>query len=278
MAEKLAKGARISGNVRDKLATDLKKYEGARASGTSLARPAAPTVRAPVAVRVRCRVARPWWCDPGQEEEVLTHGVPADLLDRGGLRLSVQAPIARVTLARPQARNAQTPATWRALTAVGAALGPDVVVLDEGPSFSAGLDRRMLDGTGVEEASLADLAALDAPALDRTLAGFQAAFTWWRRSSAVTVAAVAGHAVGAGFQLALACDLIVCAEDAQFAMREVSLGLVPDLGGTGRLVAAVGSARALEICGTGAGSVRARRSTSWPSPPYPRATRRRWTT
>lgn len=128
-----------------------------------------------------------------------------------------------------------------------------VVVLDaEGPSFSAGLDRRMLDGAGPEdEPSLADLAALGAPALDRTLAGFQAAFTWWRRSPAVTVAAVGGHAVGAGFQLALACDLIVCAEDAQFAMREVSLGLVPDLGGTGRLVSAVGSARALEICGTG---------------------------
>ena len=55
----------------------------------------------------------------------------------------------------------------------------------------------MLDGAGVEDKpSLADLAALDAPALDRTLAGFQSAFTWWRRSSAVTVAAVAGHAVG----------------------------------------------------------------------------------
>ena len=177
------------------------------------------------------------------------------MLDRGGLRLSVEAPTARVTLARPEARNAQTPATWRALTAVGASLGSDVriVVLDaEGPSFSAGLDRRMLEGAGIEgEPGLADLAALDPQTLDETLAGFQAAFTWWRRSPAVTVAAVAGHAVGAGFQLALACDLVLCAEDARFAMREVSLGLVPDLGGTARLVAAVGYARALEICGTG---------------------------
>jgi enoyl-CoA hydratase/carnithine racemase len=65
------------------------------------------------------------------------------------------------------------------------------------------------------------------------------------------VAAVAGHAVGAGFQLALACDLVVCAEDARFAMRETSLGLVPDLGGTARLVEAVGYPRALEICATG---------------------------
>jgi enoyl-CoA hydratase/carnithine racemase len=62
---------------------------------------------------------------------------------------------------------------------------------------------------------------------------------------------VQGHAVGAGFQLALACDLVVCADDARFAMRETSLGLVPDLGGTAPLVAAVGYSRALEICGTG---------------------------
>jgi enoyl-CoA hydratase/carnithine racemase len=57
--------------------------------------------------------------------------------------------------------------------------------------------------------------------------------------------------VGAGFQLALACDLRVVADDARFAMRETSLGLVPDLGGTKPLVDAVGYSRALEICATG---------------------------
>jgi enoyl-CoA hydratase/carnithine racemase len=57
--------------------------------------------------------------------------------------------------------------------------------------------------------------------------------------------------VGAGFQLALACDLVVVADDAQLCMRETTLGLVPDLGGTGRLVEAVGYARALELCVTG---------------------------
>ncbi|MFW6205429.1 MAG: enoyl-CoA hydratase/isomerase family protein, partial [Actinomycetota bacterium] len=63
-----------------------------------------------------------------------------------------------MTLARPATRNAQTPATWRAFAAVGDALaaastGSDavrVVVVDaQGPSFSAGLDLRLLDGTGV---------------------------------------------------------------------------------------------------------------------------------
>ena len=62
---------------------------------------------------------------------------------------------------------------------------------------------------------------------------------------------VHGYAIGAGFQLALAADLRVAALDAWFAMRETSLGLVPDLGGTGPLVHLVGYARALEICATG---------------------------
>jgi enoyl-CoA hydratase/carnithine racemase len=57
--------------------------------------------------------------------------------------------------------------------------------------------------------------------------------------------------VGAGFQLALACDLRVCSTAARFAMRETSLGLVPDLTGTHPLVRAVGYQRALELCGTG---------------------------
>ena len=60
-----------------------------------------------------------------------------------------------------------------------------------------------------------------------------------------------GHAIGAGFQLALACDLRVLADNASLAMAEVTLGLVPDLAGTKRLVDLVGYARALEICVTG---------------------------
>ena len=58
-------------------------------------------------------------------------------------------------------------------------------------------------------------------------------------------------AAGAGFQLALACDLRVCGDDARFAMRETSLGLVPDLTGTHPLVSTVGYSRALELCATG---------------------------
>ncbi len=177
------------------------------------------------------------------------------------MEFSVQPPVARVTLARPAVRNAQTPATWRALAAVGKALiaaatGADpvraVVVGARGPSFSAGLDRRLLDGTGIAgEPDVAALAASDTNTLDKTLAGYQAGFRWLHESPLISVAAVHGHAVGAGFQLALACDIVLCSDDARFAVREPALGLIPDLGGTAHLVAAVGYQRALEICATG---------------------------
>ena len=145
---------------------------------------------------------------------------------------------------------------WRDLTAIGRHLLADdsvrvVVLRAEGASFSAGLDRAMFS-TGTEgEPGLAALAAYDDVQLDATIAGFQEAFTWWRDPRLLSIAAVQGHAVGAGFQLALGCDLRVLADDAQLAMKEPSLGLVPDLAGTKPLVDAVGYSRALEICATG---------------------------
>jgi enoyl-CoA hydratase/carnithine racemase len=181
--------------------------------------------------------------------------VPEALLRRGHVRVDQVGEVLTVTLDRPDARNAQTPATWAALTAVGEHLpeGVRVVVLrGAGPSFSAGLDRAMLSPQGVAgEPSLVDLAGMEAEAVDRQIAEYQRAVRCWSRPEIVSVAAVQGHAIGAGFQLALACDLRILADDAQLAMPETSLGLVPDLTGTGPLVRAVGFARALEICVTG---------------------------
>ena len=172
-----------------------------------------------------------------------------------GLRLSRGEQRWDLVLAAPERRNAQLPATWRALIAVGeavAAEGPRVVVLSaEGPSFSAGLDRAMFTGQVPGERGLPQLAGLDDDAIDAEIAFYQTAFSWWRECDAITVAAVQGHAVGAGFQLALGCDLRVVADDVAFAMKETSLGLVPDLAGTWPLVEAVGYARALEICVSG---------------------------
>ncbi|MFE6402949.1 enoyl-CoA hydratase/isomerase family protein [Streptomyces alboflavus] len=179
----------------------------------------------------------------------------APVLDRDGVRLTVDEAVATVTLTNAAKRNAQSPALWRALTEVGRVLPGSVRVVllrGEGKSFSAGLDRQAFTPEGFDgEPSFIDLARGADDELDAAIAEYQDAFTWWRRGDLVSIAAVQGHAIGAGFQLALACDLRVAADDAQFAMRETSLGLVPDLTGTHPLVSLVGYARALEICATG---------------------------
>ncbi len=177
-----------------------------------------------------------------------------DVLERGGVRLDENGLVATITLSRPATKNSQTPATWMALRAIGAALDPAVrvvVVQGEGDTFSSGLDRRMLSPEGFEgEASVLSLLDMPDGEMAESIAGWQEGFTWLRRSDIISIAAVRGSAVGAGFQLALACDLRVLSEDARFSMREPILGLVPDLTGTKPLVELVGYARALEICAT----------------------------
>jgi enoyl-CoA hydratase/carnithine racemase len=168
-----------------------------------------------------------------------------------GLRLEIDGAVATITLIRPDLRNAQTPGMWRALARIGDTLPVKVrvvVVRGAGPSFSSGIDLRAFTPEGVpgEDAALTPDAGPDE--IERTLAGYQRAFTWLRRPAIVSIAAVQGHAIGAGFQLALACDLRIVAEDASFCVKEPALGLVPDLTGTKPLVDAVGLARALEMC------------------------------
>jgi enoyl-CoA hydratase/carnithine racemase len=170
-----------------------------------------------------------------------------------GLRLEVDGPVATVTLDRPEVRNAQTPAMWLALSEIGRTL-PDevrvVVVTGEGETFSAGLDRAMLDPANAGEGSVLGLLALSDEDASARIEEFQRGFTWLRDPRFVSIAKVRGHAIGAGFQLALSCDLRVVADDAKFSMKESALGLVPDLTGTKPLVEHVGYARALEICAT----------------------------
>jgi enoyl-CoA hydratase/carnithine racemase len=108
----------------------------------------------------------------------------------------------------------------------------------------------MLDpGTPSDESVVGLLSLSDEEASTR-IGEFQEGFTWLRDPRFVSIAKVRGYAIGAGFQLALSCDLRVIADDTKFAMKESALGLVPDLTGTKPLVEHVGYARALEICAT----------------------------
>lgn len=189
------------------------------------------------------------------EARLAESAVDVGLLDRGGVGLTISGPRATITLDRPDKLNAQTPHTWKALREIGLRLPGEVrvvVVRGNGRAFSAGLDRRLF---GVDEVDgVPGLLALGQRATeqaDAVLSGFQQAFSWLREPERVTIAAVHGHAIGAGFQLALACDLRILTDDAKLRMAETSLGIVPDLGGTLPLVHAVGYAKAVEICLTG---------------------------
>jgi enoyl-CoA hydratase/carnithine racemase len=175
-------------------------------------------------------------------------------LAAAGLSVHLDGPVLTVTLDKAHRRNSQTPRLWHALADIGAGV-PDevraVVVRGAGDHFSAGLDIGLLSPEGLEgEESIAELMQQSDAVISETIDGYQQGFTWLGDPRFVSVAQVQGYAIGAGFQLALACDLRVAADDVRFCMKEPALGLVPDLAGTKPLVGLVGYARALEICAT----------------------------
>ncbi|MFL6025094.1 MAG: enoyl-CoA hydratase/isomerase family protein [Marmoricola sp.] len=174
-----------------------------------------------------------------------------ELLAQGGVVMAQDGAVLTVTMNRPEIRNAMRPSTWAAMAAIGAAIPEDVrvvVVRGAGESFCAGLDKRVLMGGGIEgEAPVADLFGMEQDAFDATIATFQEGFAWLRDPRFISIAAVQGYAVGGGFQLALACDLRIATDDAQFSMKEPALGIIPDVTGTKHLVECVGYSRALEM-------------------------------
>ena len=173
---------------------------------------------------------------------------------RGWVRTSQDGAVLTVTLDRPDQLNAQTPVTWSVLAEIGASLPTDVrivVVRGAGRAFSAGLDRSLFDPEPGVENGLGDIGRMPEEQAQERIREFQAGFRWLRSPGIVSIAAVQGHCIGAGAQLALACDLRVFTEDAALRLPEVALGLVPDLTGTSTLVELVGYSRALEICLTG---------------------------
>lgn len=182
--------------------------------------------------------------------------VSADVLTAGGIRLELDGELATVTLDRAERRNAMTPAMWLALAAVPDLLPEQirvVVVRGDGAGFCAGLDLRLMTADGVEgEGTFVEIFRpdLDDAGIAEVIGDWQRGYLWLRDPRWITISAVHGAAVGAGFQLALSTDLCLAADDAKFCMRENALGLIPDMTGTKALFDRVGYARALEISAT----------------------------
>ena len=155
------------------------------------------------------------------------------------LETDTAARIATVTLSRGP-RNALDAQMCLDLDAAFAALTRDdavgaVVLTGDGPGFCAGGD---LGDMGI--------AYDDAPAVRTFMAACHRAILAMRRMEKPVVAAVNGDAAGAGWSLALACDLIVTSEAARFIMAFVRVGAVPDLGAAWFLPRLVGPHKARE--------------------------------
>src|ERR1700730_7962559 len=147
------------------------------------------------------------------------------------IRYQRQGGIGTLTLARPGKRNAQTPLMWEELARLGAELLPDetlrcLVVTGEGPTFSAGID--LAEGMAGMLAGLAERPDDERPrAAGRAAAG---TFSWIPDLGCASVAAVRGHAYGAGLQLALACGFRIFSENARVGLLGTRYVLLPDSG------------------------------------------------
>jgi enoyl-CoA hydratase/carnithine racemase len=172
--------------------------------------------------------------------------------------------VAHVTIDRPDKRNAMDLEVFAQLAESAARIQADpavgaVVVAGRDGTFSAGLDLATLGGlltAGEEtagEETAGDQATGDgrAGALDPALvARLQATFTAYEELDVPVLAAIEGHCLGGGIQLAAACHLRAVAPSASLAVLEARWGLVPDLGGTYRLPRLVGPGRATELAMT----------------------------
>jgi enoyl-CoA hydratase/carnithine racemase len=155
--------------------------------------------------------------------------------------------IGTLTLARPGKRNAQNPLMWAELARLGAELVLDetlrcLVVTGDGPTFSAGID--LVEGMAGMLAAIAERPDESTRAVGQTAAG---TFSWIPDLGCASVAAVRGHAYGAGLQLALACDFRIFAEGAKVGLLETRYGILPDMGATVRLPRIIGESRAREL-------------------------------
>jgi enoyl-CoA hydratase len=161
------------------------------------------------------------------------------------IRYDVDDRVARLTLARPDKRNPMNADMFRELGVAAEQAAADdsihaVLVSGDGPTFCAGIDLSALAGLGGTQGAPFRAFVKMAQRPFRALATMPKP----------VVAAVQGHAIGAGFQLALAADLRVASTDAKFGMLEGRYGLIPDLGGPHRLARLIGPARAKELIWT----------------------------
>ena len=155
------------------------------------------------------------------------------------IQVETRGPVALITLNRPKAFNALSDALMEELTQA-----LDVIEADESVRAIVLTGGEKVFAAGADIKGMKDYLYMDA---------YKSNFITrnWERVSRCrkpVIAAVAGFALGGGCELALMCDFIYCAENAKFGLPEVTLGVIPGIGGTQRLTHAIGKAKAMEMC------------------------------
>ncbi|MGV0626768.1 enoyl-CoA hydratase [Mycolicibacter minnesotensis] len=156
------------------------------------------------------------------------------LVDRDGR-------VGTITLNRPQALNALNSQVMHEVTSAAAEFDADpgigaIIITGSAKAFAAGADIKEMADKTFAEVFAADF------------------FADWSKLAAVrtpTIAAVAGHALGGGCELAMMCDLLIAADTAKFGQPEIKLGVLPGMGGSQRLTRAIGKAKAMDLILTG---------------------------
>jgi enoyl-CoA hydratase/carnithine racemase len=162
------------------------------------------------------------------------------------ITIEVDNGIATMYLDRPEKLNAMNPTMFEELGVAADYIRDDsavkvAIVTGRGRAFSAGIDLNSL-----QEYNVVDLQAFRA-----VVRKIQRNFRAYELIEKPIIAMVNGHALGAGTELALACDMILTSTEATFGLLEVNIGLVVDLGGTQRLQRYIGVHRAKELILTG---------------------------
>jgi enoyl-CoA hydratase len=149
--------------------------------------------------------------------------------------------VGTITLNRPQALNALNSQMMKEITCAAAEFDDDpdigaIIITGSAKAFAAGADIKEMSRLGFADVFGSDF------------------FAPWAKLAAVrtpTIAAVAGHALGGGCELAMMCDLLIAADTAKFGQPEIKLGVLPGMGGSQRLTRAIGKAKAMDLILTG---------------------------
>ena len=173
--------------------------------------------------------------------------------DYKAFKVELADKVAHVLLNRPEKINSMNADFWREITAIFRWADTHdgvraVVISGAGKHFSSGMDLMLLAGIGSQMGSDPGRNALN---LRRKILEFQESFTAIERCAKPVLAAIHGYCLGGAIDLIAACDMRYATVDAQFAIKEVDIGMAADVGTLQRMPHLIGDGMLRELALTG---------------------------